>query len=798
MQILPSAFAAMGKYAQFIVYKLVPNATRVGKTDKLPVDWQTGQLPAAGCGGSAIWTDFTTASVMAQIFGAGHGVGFSFAASDPFWFLDIDNCLLPNGTWSPLSQSICVSLHGAAIERSQSGKGLHVFGTGVIPPHLCRNQSLGLEFYHEGRFAALTGDGAMGDCSIDLSAQVAALVSTYFAPSEVVTNIVNMTDGARDDWSGPIDDEVLIKRMLASKPSAASAFGGKATFVELWDGDVEALSRTYPSTAEGQPYGASEADAALAAHLHFWTGGDKERMKRLMRRSGLVREKYEREDYLQRTVDKICASGGDVYQEKKPDSPKGKVLAAKQEGRLRNGHTFVTAEDQVAMWKGYTYVTNMNMMLTDVGEWVSPEAFARSRGGYTFAMQTDNAKPTNNAFDAFTHSQLVAFPKADRSAFKPNLPVDELWYYNGRSYANTYRKPIVIRREGDITPFTQHLEKILPIERDRQIILAYMAAIIQFPGVKFQWCPLIQGTQGNGKSLLSRCVEYAVGEDYTHYARPSELAEKFNDWMLDKIFINIEDIYYPEGRTEIIEVLKPMITNSRQPIRAMRQSERTMDVCANFIINSNYKDAIRLAVGDRRWCVMFCAQQKPEDLIRDEMPKSYFGGLYDWLREDGYAIVAEFLYTYQIPAEFGLECLRGRAPETSSTGAAIAAGMGRIEAEIIEAIQAGRYGFCGGWISSLELDKLLQEKRMEKLLPRSKRRDVLNTLGYDWHPNLRDGRSTKGLGERQERPVLFTTKDHHINGATIGVAIAEAYEVAQAPGAVQAGIVQFNKIGATV
>jgi Type I restriction enzyme R protein N terminus (HSDR_N) len=100
---------------------------------------------------------------------------------------------------------------------------------------------------------------------------------------------------------------------------------------------------------------------------------------------------------------------------------------------------------------------------------------------------------------------------------------------------------------------------------------------------------------------------------------------------------------------------------------------------------------------------------------------------------------------------------------------------------VLEAIAQGQTGFAGGWISSLELDKLLQEKRMEKLLPRVKRREMLNKLGYDWHPALREGRSTTGLGARQERPVLFITKDHHMRTVTIGTEIAKAYIQAQLP-----------------
>ena len=129
----------LSAYSQFIVYKLVPSTSRPGKADKLPCDWRTGQVCSAHS--TEYWTDAATAEATAAAWGPEWGVGFVFTESDPWWFLDIDGCLTPEG-WSPLAQGLCELLAGCAVEVSQSGKGLHIFGTGVMPPHGCRNQAL--------------------------------------------------------------------------------------------------------------------------------------------------------------------------------------------------------------------------------------------------------------------------------------------------------------------------------------------------------------------------------------------------------------------------------------------------------------------------------------------------------------------------------------------------------------------------------------------------------------------------------------------------------------------------------
>jgi hypothetical protein len=109
--------------------------------------------------------------------------------------------------------------------------------------------------------------------------------------------------------------------------------------------------------------------------------------------------------------------------------------------------------------------------------------------------------------------------------------------------------------------------------------------------------------------------------------------------------------------------------------------------------------------------------------------------------------------------------------------------MGRIEQEIQEAIDSNAQGFAGGWISSLALDKLLKEQRMDVALPRARRREVLQSLGYEHHPALRNGRSTVALPGIIDRPVFFITTNHAARRLISGAEIMKAYLTAQMPGA---------------
>lgn len=789
---LPAALHALAAHRNFILYRKVARPT--GKTDKLPCSPHTAQVIDAH--DPQHWTDAATAYSVAALLGPEFGVGFVLTSATRLWCLDIDNCLTPSG-WSAQALELCKALPGAC-EVSQSGRGLHIWGSGAVPAHGCKNTALGIELYTDKRFIALGQPNAVGNAAVDLSAPLAAVVARYFTPSAQTAAPTDWTDRPCAEWRGPADDDALIARMLAAKPSTASMFSGRANVADLWTGNTAVLAATYPATGSTDtPYDASSVDAALASHLAWWTGRDCERMRRLMMRSALRREKWEREDYLPRTIQRACSMCTTVYQERQADLPGSDPAPTDDDpaieptthiGRRVEGTSIATPDDQIRLWAGFTYITDANVILTAKGQMLDQSQFKNRYGGCMYTIDDANGKMTDNAWEAFTHSRAIRMPKVDHSAFRPDLDPGYVWEQDDESFVNSYRRLSIPRAKGDVSLFLRHLELVLPVKRDRDILLAYMAAVVQHQGVKFQWAPLIQGVEGNGKTLFSRCVAEAVGMRYSHMPRASELAEKFNDWLVGKIFIGVEDVYWPEGRTEIIETLKPMITNNRLPIRAMRRSEQNMDICANFIVNSNHRDAIKKTTNDRRWCIMFCAQQSAEDLTRDGMNDAYFQRLYGWLNQGGYAAVSEFLYTYQIPAEFGLDCLLSRAPVTSSTEEAVTLSLGRVEQEVQEAIEQGLPGFANGWTSSLALDKLLKENRMDALCPRAKRVDLMRSLGWVHHPALRGGRSTACLPGTRDRPIFYIREGSAQAQLRTSQEIIQAYLAAQAPGVVMMGV----------
>ena len=807
---IPAALAAMAAYPQWILWKPVKLAD--GKVNKLPVNPLT--LEMASSTDSSTWCDAEIAYA-AAVANPGLGVGFVFTSDDPFIFVDIDHCL-DGGAWSPFANELLTAFNGCAIEVSQSGEGIHIFGRAAVPlNHRNKNKTLGLEVYTTGRFVALSGNDIVGNSSLDCSATANWLLQTHLPGESVAAKPSDWTTWASSDWDGYEDDEELITAMLKSR-SAAVVFGTRCPIEALWSGNEDVLAKFYPDDVrqDGLGYGASEADAALLSHLSFWTGRNSERMLRLMRRSVLgERDRWQegfREDYQIRSINNANGICTEVFKKRtaaKPMpipspvmpavvpalaatvpvavavAPVASVLVQSSSSPVvREGYQFLGVAEQLEYFKGCVYVRDAHRVFTPDGSLLKPDQFKAAYGGYVFTIDADGGTTTRNAYEAFIDSQALTNIKVHSTCFRPELPPGLIVNEEGRSLVNTYVPAPIRMIQGDPEPFLDYLRKLLPIREDRLILASYMAACVQYPGVKFQWCPLLQGVEGNGKSLIMRVVAEAVGNRYTHFPNAQDLGgngSKFNGWIYGKLFIGIEEIHV-SGRREVADALKPLITNSRIEIQGKGADQVTGDNRANFIMNSNHKDAVMKTKNDRRYAVFFTAQQREEDLRRDGMDGLYFPNLYRWLgQQDGYAIVAYWLNAFIIPAQYDPSGECHRAPQTSSTDDAISASLGSIEQEILEAINEGRMGFNDGWISSMALDRLLQQLHAGRMLPQNKRRDVLDNMGYVPHPALHGGRCTRHVGIDGGKPRLYVYKDHVAATITDGRMAMETYERSQ-------------------
>ena len=210
------------------------------------------------------------------------GVGFVFTLAAGIIFIDIDHCIC-DSVMDERARDILGAFKGDVYyEVSQSGTGLHIFVKGTIPRSF-KNSRNGVEMYSQGRYCAVTGNGS--GALVSDQAAIDYIFNKYKTPERKIREHEVI------DPLSLTDADVIDKACRNEK------------FAALWAGD----DSMYQSR--------SEADAALCVKLAFWSDCKPERIDILFRSSGLYRDKWDRNDYRDRTIKGACACCEESYSE---------------------------------------------------------------------------------------------------------------------------------------------------------------------------------------------------------------------------------------------------------------------------------------------------------------------------------------------------------------------------------------------------------------------------------------------------------------------------------------------------
>ena len=728
---------------KYIVYKLQRKEN--GKTDKIPHSPITGGL--CGIHKKAHQVTYQEALNAVNRFGL-DGVGRVFSCENKEFFLDIDHGVDKKGRWKPEALAQMRVCRGMESELSQSRTGLHFFGPyeGEAPEHSCRGENL--ELYHTGRYAALTGVGIRQTKPTYQTHTFQALVKEYFESTAA------SGPGGLSGQGNDLSPEEIITRACKDKGNPWTPSGG---FKRLWEGDEGIINEKYGGDR-------SSADAALTQHLAFWTGKDPDKMREMLLMSGLKREKWEKHStYLDITINNALSIQEECYTTATATAT-ATATPSTTENDLENwpGAEFIetyplcTPAQQMKLFEGCVYVTQRHQVYCiQNGKFLSPDQFKSYYGGREYSLDNRGHKFATNAWEAFINSRAVRFPRVQDTCFKPDKPCGQIFKEENIEYINIYKDLDIPCVKGEVSKFIRHLGLLLPNERDRKILLSFMAACVQYKGTKFQWAPVVQGVQGNGKTFISRALEYCVGKRYIHRPSPEDLGDSFNGWLENKLLITVEEMKVKHN-LNLMETLKTMITGfDGYTIKNKFQNAKQADLTCNFFFTSNHKNAVVKTKNERRFAIFFTAQQEVEDLSRSGMQGEYFRELYDWAKNGGYSHIHHYLKNYSIPKEFDPTKGDQRAPRTSSLEEAVSVSESLTQKLIREAIESEMLGFRNGYISSIAVKSMLREEG--KKVSAHAMKEILKNLGYRCH-----GRTTRASCisvDRGQRPIIYANTE---------------------------------------
>lgn len=265
------------------------------KQDPKSGKWTKPPIQANGRSASstndATHTDLQSAIIACLVDRVGvavDGLGYVFMQGGNTCGIDLDHVIDSNGEIETWAGEVLEKFKGTYIEKSVSGDGFHIFCKGVAPHCGKAGPANRLEMYDKARYFTLTGHLAGDVASLtDQQAAIDWLHAAYF--------IEKGKDKAEAKTSAPAAANAPQNESFGTDEEILQICNSKTEFVKLYQGDYEG----YPSQ--------SEADQALCNKLSYYTI-DAEQINRLFQGSGLMRDKWDRDDYRENTIAKAINS----------------------------------------------------------------------------------------------------------------------------------------------------------------------------------------------------------------------------------------------------------------------------------------------------------------------------------------------------------------------------------------------------------------------------------------------------------------------------------------------------------
>ena len=307
---------------------------------------------------------------------------------------------------------------------------------------------------------------------------------------------------------------------------------------------------------------------------------------------------------------------------------------------------FYNRTSQVAMRPEAFDMAHARLMLTDMD---------RREG-----RSVPERKPSDMAMNVFQIKVV------DRLAYLPGHPDDDVVSLgDGVTYVNTYSRAGIPDMPGNLSRADRdnlalvqgHCEWLLPDPRERGLLLSFLRHVVHNKRVR--WSIVLHGEEGAGKTFFFELMGHVLGKQNVRAVAPKELEKEFNGWAEGVQFICLEEIkMHGHNRYDVMNALKPLITNDYVSVRRMRMDSYTAPNTASYFALTNFADALPVSDRDRRYMMLSAAPTKADILARGA---DYFPALFDAVAKSAGA-VRQWLHELEPHPDFNPD---GRATVTA-------------------------------------------------------------------------------------------------------------------------------------
>lgn len=264
---------------------------------------------------------------------------------------------------------------------------------------------------------------------------------------------------------------------------------------------------------------------------------------------------------------------------------------------------------------------------------------------------------------------VLRIPTVANKMYMPG-EMEGVFSLNGIAYVNSYSDedvpgiPEIVSASGQrcIERVERHVSHLFRSPRDGVLLLDWIAYIVQ-TGQRVNWAPMIQGTQGDGKSWFASFFSAVLGMGNVVVIKGRALEEQYNGWAEGQQIVFIEEVrLHGKNRFDAVNNLKTNITNPIVEIRRMRTDIYNVINQSSYFVTSNSRDGLPIDATDTRYFPMFSRFQRKEQIaeFNAENP-DYYTDLYASLHEPG--VLRKWLMERELSEEFSPT---QRAPSSAS------------------------------------------------------------------------------------------------------------------------------------
>ena len=219
---------------------------------------------------------------------------------------------------------------------------------------------------------------------------------------------------------------------------------------------------------------------------------------------------------------------------------------------------------------------------------------------------------------------------------------------DGIVYGNRWRDARPVAVAGNIKPWLDHVERMVPEEKERAHVLDVMAFKLQKPHIKINHAVLHGGNPGSGKDTMWAPFFWSIGGKALRNVSLVRNEEITSQWgyALETEVLVVNELRQSEARDRraLENTMKPLIAAPPEFLSVQRKGLAPYDLVnrLQIIAFSNERVAINLPSDDRRWFVIWSDAPRMNDADGAK--------IWAWLESGGKSAVAAWLHARDVSA----------------------------------------------------------------------------------------------------------------------------------------------------